>query len=309
MSHFLIFATAAQITRWATSLLSSLHGACIPIALVLSFTVSATARAELIINDAVFAHNFDSIAGDTITALTGPNAQKTSNLSASSDDPVGFGASQHVRAPDSDYAAINTNTRLSSSTSQLSFSIFYNARNDNGNDDDGYEQVRLLSSYNGTGLPPSETVFGLISDGGRRLAFSTEGQSYLSSLTTPANDNTWHQTGFVFEGGQLTFYFDGAPIGDTISVAHSVIPEQTYDWHLIEDANPISNITEYFDLGDYDEAALWKRALSSSEMNALYTQGLASAVPEPATIVMWCMAGLAGVGIVRCQRRKLECER
>jgi hypothetical protein len=304
MPHLLIVASVAQFARWATSLLTRLHGACIPITLVLSLTISATARAELIINDAVFAHNFDSIAGDTITALTGPNALKTSNLSASSDDPVGFGASQHVRAPDSDYAAINTNTRLASSTGQLSFSIFYNARNDNGNDDDSYEQVRLLSSYNGTGLPPSEMVFGLISDGGRRLAFSTEGQSHLSSLTTPASDNTWHQTGFVFEGGQLTFYFDGAPIGDTISVAHSVIPEQTYDWHLIEDAKSISNLTEYFDLGDYDEAALWNRALSSSDMNALYTQGLAAAVPEPATVVLWGAAGLAGVGLVRRQRRK-----
>ena len=27
-------------------------------------------------------------------------------------------------------------------------------------------------------------------------------------------------------------------------------------------------------------------------------------VPEPATIVLWCVAGLAGVGIVRRQRRK-----
>lgn len=34
-----------------------------------------------------------------------------------------------------------------------------------------------------------------------------------------------------------------------------------------------------------------------------------SSVPEPATIVMWCVAGLAGVGIVRCQRRKLKCGR
>ena len=98
MPHLLIFASVAQVARWATSLLTSLHGACIPITLVLSFTISATARAELIINDAVFAHNFDSISGDTITALTGPNAIKTSNLSASSDDPVGFGESQHVRA-------------------------------------------------------------------------------------------------------------------------------------------------------------------------------------------------------------------
>ena len=304
MPHLLIFTTVAQVARWATSLLKSLHGACMPIALVLSFTISATARAELIINDAVFAHDFASIAGDTITALTGPDAIKTSNLSASSDDPVGFGGSQHVRAPDSGYAAINTNTRLASSSGQLSFSIFYNARNDNGNDDDSYEQVRFLSSYNGTGVPPSETVFGLISDGGRRLIFSTEGQSYLSSLTTPASDNTWHQTGFVFDGGQLTFYFDGAPIGDTINVAHSAIPEQTNNWHLVEDANPTSNPTEYFDLGDYDEAALWNRALSSSDMNALYTQGLAAAVPEPATIVQWCGAGLAGIGLVRRRRHK-----
>ncbi|MHB8971673.1 MAG: PEP-CTERM sorting domain-containing protein [Pirellulaceae bacterium] len=99
--------------------------------------------------------------------------------------------------------------------------------------------------------------------------------------------------------------------GDTITalkaerteVDYTSISEQTYNWFLIEDANGISNISEYFDYGDYDEAALWNRALSATEMSSLYAQGLAP-VPEPNSLCLLAI-GLTGMGIGRIWRRRL----
>lgn len=256
--------------------------------------------AGMIAADAMFAHNFESISGNSIASLTGPSATATAEIVGSSFSPVGFGSSQHVRAAaGSAYPAIDTNTRLTSSTSALSFSIFFNDRGDNGGDMGG-NVARLLSSYSGPGSPPNQLDFSVINS--RQLVLFVEGQNVLSSAAIPYADADWHQAGFVFDGGTLTFYFDGVQLGAQLAVGSSVVSQQTNNWFLLNTPTPFGD--EYFDGGDYDEAALWTRALNASDMNSLYSNGLSaiSSVPEPGSIALWGI-GMT-VAMVWRKRRK-----
>ena len=56
------------------------------------------AHAGLIAADAVFAHDFENISGNNVTALFGPDAVKTSNLSASTTDPIDPFSQQQIEA-------------------------------------------------------------------------------------------------------------------------------------------------------------------------------------------------------------------
>jgi len=80
----------------------------------------------------------------------------------------------------------------------------------------------------------------------------------------------------------VQFYFDGQAVGAPQTLTgFAQIPAQTRNWHLLEDS---AGGDEVFLGGDFDEAALWLRALSAEEMAALFSQSLALApVPEPAS--------------------------
>lgn len=120
---------------------------------ILSCTNSC--KADLVISDAQFAHDFETISGTAITGLQGPIATATSDAIANSTSPAGFGSTQHMRAVGgSAFPRVDTNTRLTSSTSGLSFSMFYNDRGDNGGEA-GPNVARLLTSYSGPGAPRS----------------------------------------------------------------------------------------------------------------------------------------------------------
>lgn len=255
-------------------------------------------RANLIISDAIFAHDFETISGNSITALQGPNATSTSDAIGNSTSPLGFGSLQHMRAiGGATYPAVDTNTILGTSTSGLSFSIFYNDRGDNGGDDSGGNVARLLSSYTGPGSPPNQLDFSVID--ARRLVLFVEGENIYSTANIPFQDGLWHHAGFVFDNGLLSFYFDGELLGDQLSVGSNTVADQTNNWFLMNTVAMFGD--EYFDDGDYDEAALWNRALSGAEMRALYTQGLAMAIPEPSAFSC-AMIALASYQV--CRRRK-----
>jgi hypothetical protein len=265
------------------------------------------ARGSSIVADAVFAHDFEQVVGDSIVGVIGPDASKSSNLTISAVDLVRDNSAQHLQAPGGDYAAVDTGTRLVGTTSALSFSIFTNDRGSIGGPPENL--VRLLSSYNGTGVPLGETLFDLLWSGGRRLRFYTEATSVLSTATVPVQDELWHQAGFVFDSGTVTFYFDGEQLGDSVAVPGvTEIATQNDNWTLVEDARPVSQLGEYFRGGSYDEAALWYRAVSAEEMRTLYEEGFSNAssgvIPEPSTIGLLAI-GLVGV-VLQARRRGLS---
>lgn len=132
---------------------------------------------------------------------------------------------------------------------------------------------------------------------------------FTSTATFTSRDSVWHQAGFTLESGAtngtLTFYLDGQVFGSPITTTGlNSISAQTNNWFLVEDASdPFDFGSEYFDDGDYDEAALWNRALSAEEMAALYTPGInANAIPEPTALAIWSVLG--GIGLVAGHRRR-----
>ena len=123
------------------------------------------------------------------------------------------------------------------------------------------------------------------------MLFNTDGEGVTSNAVIPFQDSQWHQAGVVFDNGEVTFYLDGSPLGTSLTLPSvTAIPAQTLDWFLIEDPQSLSNRSEYFDGGDYDDAALWYRALSPNEMQQLYLEGVT--VPEPGTL------GIAAVALL-----------
>ncbi len=255
-----------------------------------------------IIDDAVFAHDFEEVDGDIITALVGPDAVKSSAITAETDHagvPDGLAFSPaFLKFPDStSYLHIAANVRQSAPTGGLSFSIFYNDRGDNGADG-GFgvsSNVKLLSTFPGSNQPgpvvPPGIFFGIEFVGGeRKLVFHTQHGRVESTATVPFQDGLWHQAGFSFDEGTIRFFFDGQPLGEPVSIAdlgYLLIPAQVQDWFIGEDAlfgngNYGAVGDEYFDNGSYDEAALWERALAPAEMLLLYSQGLATAPRMPA---------------------------
>ena len=129
-----------------------------PKAIIILVIFRFSLHAELIISDAVFAYDFENIPGNTIISVIGPNATKTNNISVGNVNPLRQSSTSHLLAPSgSDFATVDTNSQLLNPISKLSFSIFYNANGDNG-DETGH-QARFLSSFNGTGFPSNEFVF------------------------------------------------------------------------------------------------------------------------------------------------------
>ncbi len=233
-----------------------------------------------IIDDAVFAHDFEVIEGNAISSMVGPDAFKMPSINAEAVGPLRAG-SQHVQAPNgTTFGNIDTQVRLTAAASALSFSIFYNDR--------GYtapERARLLSSYDGAGAPtPGEFVFDILEDSSttRRLRLiQNAGSGVVAAVsdTIPGVDGSWHHAGFVFEGGAsngtITFYFDGQILGAPVATSYNQTPAQNLNWYLIEDGNDTGN-REYFPNGVYDEAALWLRAITPQEVNALYSGGIST---------------------------------
>ncbi|MCA9135592.1 MAG: hypothetical protein KDB00_02505 [Planctomycetales bacterium] len=273
---------------------------------ILSFSLVAlsmysTTHAGVILSDAVFVHDFETITGNSIDGLIGPDATKATNISPSVINPLGF-SGQHVQGPDgTSHGSIDTNTRLTASTNSLTFSMFFNDRGDTGT-------ARFLSSFDGSGS--SSDVFTLFdsieTNSSRTLRFIVNSGSNLkiasSTASIPIADGLWHQAAVVYEGGvsdgTVKFFFDGVQLGSQVTLSGvSSIPVMPHNWHLIEDSTFDSVPNEYFRGGSYDEAALWYRPLSDADISSLYLQGAAGAaanvVPEPSSLAVWLIASLS----------------
>jgi len=284
-----------------------------------------SAKAAPIIDDAVFAHDFEQVSGATITALRGPNATINSQSIVPSTYYPKSGSKQHITPTYSGNGRaeyVNMISQLITATEELSYTIFYNDQGDDGGDHvNSISSAILLSAtdYSKTGnnfwFGTTKYVPGVENPGAdRHLWFGYSGAviAVISTEKTPSADSLWHQAGFVYQGGQtdgtVTFYFDGQQLGGPVTIKG--VPEigaLVAPWTLIEDYEPYRSISgdEYFDNGFYDEAALWTRALSAGDMKALYEQGInANAVPEPCTLIVWSLLGASGVTLGWWRRRK-----
>jgi len=266
---------------------------------------SSLLRAD-IVDDAVFAYDFENVSGNTVTALRGSNGTINGGFATNTNMPLGF-SSQHLRAPtDNSWASINTNAALTMPITALSFSAMYNANGDNGSEANGDNLVRFLSTYDGAGAANADqTGFSMLGGGTNRSLRLGFGNLSASSSIFNFDNTGWQHVGFsvniVGNDASVQFYVNGAAQGaaQVINGLNEMVAQDSA-WHLFEDTSNAGITEEYFDGGDYDEAALWNRQLSASEFQDIAANGLAAnAVPEPSAAAV----GLLALGLVFSRKR------
>ena len=251
--------------------------------------VAGVAHADLV-DDLVFAYDMETIDNSTVSDISGNDHHATmaADLTTATIDPLPF-SSQHLRTPATgNTASLTSSATLTQSISALSFSIFIHDRNN------GAGRVRFLTSYPGAGGWGTSVLFDTDNAGGgqKEIRFFVEGQPYKSDVTIPFASDTWQHFGVVFDNGSVTFYLNGVQHGTAGSLpgAITTIQAQTQAWTLMNYPNDPNS--DYIPNADYDEAALWYRALSDQEMLNVYNQGLAALVPEPTSLALLTLAGV-----------------
>ncbi|WP_197528368.1 LamG-like jellyroll fold domain-containing protein [Aeoliella mucimassa] len=148
----------------------------------------------------------------------------------------------------------------------------------------GANHTRLFSSYNGGSVGANEFVFDMDTTGdiGFGLRAIVNGTSVSRNIAY--NDSQYHHLAMTYDNGSVQLYFDGSPLGESATAGSGAI---TLDQNLRfgEDYAPTSLTNEVFE-GFADDILVYDRALSSTEIASLRTQGAESffgisAPPEP----------------------------
>jgi hypothetical protein len=103
--------------------------------------------------------------------------------------------------------------------------------------------------------------------GGKTVTFSTTGVGPNEDFTGTrnVNDGQWHHVAAVYDGSNRLIYVDGAL--DVSASASGLISQNSYPVCLGQTANAPGNYA--FD-GLIDEVSIYNRALSASEIRAIY---------------------------------------
>jgi hypothetical protein len=98
----------------------------------------------------------------------------------------------------------------------------------------------------------------------RSLAFQAQPDLYYSSSTLSDN-NGWHHVALAYDGSHVTFYVDGVA-DPSLSANQSSLASFT---NAVLNIGYSDNGLDRF-VGDIDEVRIYNRALSASEISALY---------------------------------------
>ncbi len=98
------------------------------------------------------------------------------------------------------------------------------------------------------------------------------GGDHYSNTTVSAN--TWHHVAIVNNAGTLTFYLDGVSDGSLTGMPGG-------SW-VSFGSDALQNDNDYLD-GMLDDVRIYNRALSSTEIQTLYTTGIGATPPPPPT--------------------------
>ncbi len=115
------------------------------------------------------------------------------------------------------------------------------------------------------------------------ITFSATGTSSDVVGTRNVNDGQWHHAAGVYDGTNIFLYIDG-----TLDISHPStgrIATDSYPVAIGANANPPSGAIYFFN-GSVDEVAIYNRALSASDVEAIYLAGSLGKcyAPVPPTI-------------------------
>ena len=140
----------------------------------------------------------------------------------------------------------------------------------------------IQTLYEGGALSPTEQGwhFRYDTSAGEMLFVISNGSdrtNYDSDNSLGGDDGEWHQFGFsIVRSGNITFYFDGQPVG-----TKDVSARDGQDIQGTQDLCIGSNNSTFDLIGHVDSALLYNRALSTSIMVQLYRNPFIMFQPEP----------------------------
>jgi hypothetical protein len=134
-----------------------------------------------------------------------------------------------------------------------------------GNTKSGYPGLFACGSQS-----DSEAVFFALTPN-KKLIASTYGLPYGLNGNTDVADDTWHQAGLIFKNGKFQLYLDGAT--DSAEMAFSPSLGNEYGWFgkLYNNGDTLE--------GYLEDMYVWNRALTASEITALYNSGNGNVYP------------------------------
>ena len=127
-----------------------------------------------------------------------------------------------------------------------------------------------------------------------QIAYAGGISDIQSTTTITAGDGMWHHiVATTAEGGVTQIFVDGVPAEATSATGASIAQSNANNNVLLIGGNP-DNGREF--QGLIDDAAMWDRVLSTTEVEQIYLAGQAGvalgAIPEPSIGLLASLAGL-----------------
>lgn len=121
----------------------------------------------------------------------------------------------------------------------------------------------------------------------------------LSHVKTTAEpfDGDWHHIAWVDNNGSVQVYIDGAP-DETFTYTRGTLTMDTLSIGGIQRAE-----ASHFFAGEIDEVAVWERALTPAEVQALVTGGIPQPVPDLPPAILTQPSGMEVVGGTQVELR------
>ena len=122
---------------------------------------------------------------------------------------------------------------------------------------------------------------------------------YRNSGILPVSADTWYFIAGVYDGATISSYLgsQGQPLSETHMNVSGDLSDSSYDLSIGRDAIRTSQ-ARYFH-GAIDDVRIYDTALTVSQINNLHNP-----VPEPSSLIVWCMLGAIGPGLAWYRRRK-----